>query len=85
MYIKPKSSKVSRIAEEEQEYLDEYISIIINENVEELLQEHAKWIIGKYYNEHKDLQKYFTNRYQLDIPFSRRNKFHAQLVKSLSS
>ncbi len=85
VYINPISSRVSRIAEEEQEYLDIYISLIANENVEELLQEHAKWIIGKYYSEHKDLQKYFTNRYQLDIPFSRRNKFHAQLVKSLSS
>ena len=85
VYIKPISSRVSRIAEEEQEYLDMYISLIANEEVEELLQEHAKWIIGKYYNEHKDLQKYFTNRYQLDIPFSRRNKFHAQLVKSLST
>ena len=82
--IKPKSPRVSRIAEEEKEYLDYYISLIIDEKVEELLQEHAKWIIGMHYNEHKDLQKYFTNRYQLDIPFSRRNKFHAQLVKSLS-
>ncbi|MCG3215826.1 MAG: hypothetical protein KAS63_03885 [Candidatus Heimdallarchaeota archaeon] len=84
VYLKKPSSRVSRIAEEEKEYLDDYISLIVNEEYEELLQEHAKWTIGMHHNEHKDLQKHFTNRYQLNTPFSRRNKFHAQLVKSLS-
>jgi hypothetical protein len=78
------SSRVKEIAEDEKEYLDNYIEMIVKEDYENLLQEHAKWVIGIYYNEHKELQKFFTRRYQLDIAFSRRNKFHAQLVKSLS-
>jgi hypothetical protein len=77
-------AKITKIAEEEERYLDWYIYLIVREEYEKLLKEHANWIIGKYYDEHKELQKLFTKRYQLDIPFSRRNKFHAQLVKSLS-
>ena len=82
--IKNISSKVREIAKEEKDYLDDYIEMIIQEDYEKLLQEHAKWVIGMNYENHKELQKLFTERYQLDIPFSRRNKFHAQLVKSLS-
>ena len=82
--IKNKQSKIEKIAQEEKDYLDEYIELIVNENYDKILEEHAKWVIGMYYNDHKDLQKGFTNRYQLDMPFSRRNKFHARLVKSLS-
>lgn len=82
--VKNISTRVKEIAKEEKEYLDNYIEIIIHEDYEKLLQEHAKWVIGMNYNDHKELQKHFTRRYQLDIPFSRRNKFHAQLVKSLS-
>ena len=82
--VKNISSKVKNIAKEEKDYLDNYIEMIIQEDYENLLQEHAKWVIGLNYEDHKDLQKYFTKRYQLDIPFSRRNKFHAQFVKSLS-
>jgi len=76
--------KIKKIAEEEERYLDWYIYLIVREEYEKLLKEHANWIIGKYYEEHRELQRLFTKRYQLDIPFSRRNKFHAQLVKSLS-
>ena len=79
------SSKVRKIAKEESDYLDNFIEMIIKEEYEQILEEHAKWVIGMYYNDHKDLQKLFTKRYQLDIPFSRRNKFHARLVKSLAS
>ncbi|MCG3222089.1 MAG: hypothetical protein H7641_11995 [Candidatus Heimdallarchaeota archaeon] len=82
--VKNISSKVKEIAKEEKDYLDNYIEMIIQEDYEKLLQEHAKWVIGMNYENHKELQKLFTKRYQLDIPFSRRNKFHAQLVKSLS-
>ena len=82
--IKNISSKTKEIAREEKNYLNNYIDMIIQEDYETLLQEHAKWVIGMYYDDHKELQKHFTKRYQLDIPFSRRNKFHAQLVKSLS-
>jgi hypothetical protein len=78
------SSKTKQIAKNEKEYLDKYIEMILSEDYENLLQEHAKWVIGMNYEEHKELQRHFTRRYQLDIPFSRRNKFHAQLVKSLS-
>ncbi len=83
--LKNVSTKVRKIAKEEATYLDNFIEMIVQENYEELLEEHAKWIIGKYHNDHKDLQKMFTRRYQLDMPFSRRNKFHARLVQSLSS
>ncbi|MHA1667978.1 MAG: hypothetical protein ACTSX6_12700 [Candidatus Heimdallarchaeaceae archaeon] len=83
--IKNLTSKVAKIAEEEKKYLDLYIDLILQENYEKLLEEHAKWVIGIYYNEYKNLQKLFRNRYQLDMPFSRRNKFHAKLAKSLSS
>ena len=79
------SSKVRKIAKEESNYLDYLIEMIIKEEYEQILEEHAKWVIGKYYNDHKDLQKLFTKRYQLDIPFSRRNKFQARLAKSLAS
>ncbi len=82
--VKNMSSKVKEIAKDEKEYLNKYIEMIISEDYENLLQEHARWVIGMNYNDHKELQKHFTRRYQLDIPFSRRNKFHAQLVKSLS-
>ncbi|MBY9001217.1 MAG: hypothetical protein KGD64_09905 [Candidatus Heimdallarchaeota archaeon] len=82
--IKNKKSKIEKIAREEKDYLDEYVELILNENYEKILEEHAKWVIGMYYNDHKELQKEFTKRYQLDMPFSRRNKFHARLVKSLS-
>jgi hypothetical protein len=82
--VKNISSKAREIAREEKEYLNGYIEMIIREDYENLLQEHAKWVIGMNYENHKELQKHFTRRYQLDIPFSRRNKFHAQLVKSLS-
>ena len=79
-----KSSKIEKIAKEEKSYLNDYIDMIIREDYERILEEHAKWVIGMYYNDHKDLQKNFTKRYQLDISFSRRNKFHARLVESLS-
>ena len=82
--IKNKKSRIEKLAKEEKDYLDDYIELIIEENYERILEEHAKWVIGMYYNDHKDLQKLFTKRYQLDIPFSRRNKFHARLVESLS-
>lgn len=82
--IKNKKSRIEKIAKEEKGYLDNYIELIIEENYERILEEHAKWVIGMYYNDHKELQKGFTKRYQLDIPFSRRNKFHARLVESLS-
>ncbi|MHA1346529.1 MAG: hypothetical protein ACTSVO_09095 [Candidatus Heimdallarchaeaceae archaeon] len=82
--IKNKKSQIEKIAKEEKDYLDNYIELIIKENYERILEEHAKWVIGMYYNDHKELQKGFTKRYQLDIPFSRRNKFHARLVESLS-
>ena len=83
--LKNVSSKVKKIAKEESDYLDYFIEMIIKEEYEQILEEQAKWVIGMYYNDHKDLQKLFTKRYQLDIPFSRRNKFHARLVKSLAS
>jgi len=82
--IKNIGSDVKKIAKEEKEYLNEYIENIIKEDYETIIQEHAKWVIGMYYHDHKELQRQFTKRYQLDMPFSRRNKFHAQLVKSLS-
>jgi hypothetical protein len=78
-------SKVRKIAKEESDYLDNFIELIIKEDYEEILEEHAKWVIGIYHSDHKDLHKMFTKRYQLDMPFSRRNKFHAKLVQSLSS
>ena len=83
--LKNVSSKVRKIAKEESVYLDNFIEMIINEDYELILEEHAKWVIGMYYNDHKDLQKLFTKRYQLDMPFSRRNKFHARLIQSLST
>lgn len=82
--LKNLNQRIKRIADEEKMYLDFYIDLILHENYETLLTEHAKWTIGMYHEEHKELQKFFTKRYQLDIPFSRRNKFHAQLVKSLA-
>ena len=81
--IKNKSSRIEKIAKEERKYLDDYIDLIIREDYEGILQEHAKWVIGMYHAEHKELQKHFTKRYELDMPFSRRNKFHARFVKSL--
>jgi hypothetical protein len=78
------SFSIKKIAEEEKNYLNEYIERIIDEDYETVIQEHAKWVIGMYHHDHKELQRLFTKRYQLDMPFSRRNKFHAQLVKSLS-
>lgn len=77
-------AKVRKIARKERKYLDEYIEIIIKNDHEKILEEHAKWVIGIYHDEHRELQKYFTKRYQLDMPFSMRNKFHAQLVSYLS-
>jgi len=77
-------SKVKRIANKEKQYLDEYIELIITNDYEKILEEHARWVIGMYHDEHKDLQKSFTNRFQLNIPFSRRSKFHAQLVNYLT-
>ena len=83
--MKNVSSKVRKIAKEESVYLDNFIEMIIKEDYELILEEHAKWVIGMYHNDHKDLQKLFTKRYQLDMPFSRRNKFHARLIQSLST
>ncbi|MCE7742625.1 MAG: hypothetical protein GOP50_09215 [Candidatus Heimdallarchaeota archaeon] len=77
-------SKVRKIAQKEKSYLDEYIEMIIKNDFEKILEEHAKWVIGMYHDEHKELQKLFTNRYQLNMPFSRRNKFHAQLINYFS-
>ncbi len=82
--IKGLSSKARKIAKTEEKYLNDYIEMILSNDYEQLLEEHAKWVIGMYYNDHKDLQKLFTKRYQLNMPFSRRNKFHAKLVSSLS-
>ncbi len=82
--IKNKKSRIEKIAKEEKDYLDNYIELIIEENYERILEEHAKWVIGMYHQDHKELQRGFTKRYQLDMPFSRRNKFHARLVESLS-
>ncbi len=82
--IKNRKPRVEKIAKEEKDYLDDYIELIIEEKYERILEEHAKWVIGMNYNDHKELQKGFTKRYQLDMPFSRRNKFHARLVESLS-
>ncbi|MHA1198036.1 MAG: hypothetical protein ACTSQF_01580 [Candidatus Heimdallarchaeaceae archaeon] len=77
-------SKVRKIAKKERRYLDEYIEMIIKNDFEKILEEHAKWVIGMYHDEHNELQKQFTNRYQLNMPFSRRNKFHAQLINYFS-
>ncbi len=77
-------SKVKNLARKERRYLDEYIEMIIKNDFEKILEEHAKWVIGMYYDDHKELQKQFTIRYQLDLPLSRRNKFHAQLINYLS-
>ena len=82
--LKGLGSKVSKIAKKERKYLDDYIEMILANDYENILQEHAKWIIGMYHDEYKELQKAFTNRYQLNMPFSRRNKFHAQLVNYFS-
>ncbi|MHA1399720.1 MAG: hypothetical protein ACTSQE_05200 [Candidatus Heimdallarchaeaceae archaeon] len=83
--IKNKDSKVSKITSESKDFLDYYIELIINRDYEKLLEEHAKLVIGMYHNEYKSLQYAFTKRYQLDMPFSRRNMFQAKLVKYLSS
>jgi len=83
--IKNKKQRIEKIAKDEKDYLDDFIELIIKEKYERILEEHAKWVIGMYYTDHKELQKNFTKRYQLDIPFSLRNKFHARLVKSLSN
>ena len=82
--IKGINQQIKNIAKKEKKYLNEYVELIISSNFEKLLEEHAKWVIGMYYDEHKELQRLFTKRYQLDMPFSRRNKFHAQLVNYLS-
>jgi len=82
--IANKKSKISKIAKNEAKYLDYYIELILNEDYETLLSEHAKWVIGMYYRDHKELQQAFIKRYQLDMPFSRRNKFHAKLVEKMS-
>ena len=82
--IANKKSAIVKIAKNEAEYLDEYINLIIKEDYEKLLSEHAKWVIGMYYQQHKELQQAFTKRYQLDMPFSRRNKFHAKFVEKMS-
>ena len=81
--VKNVSKSVRKIAVDEKDYLDDYIEMILKEDYEKLVEEHAKWVIGMYYNEHKELQQKFTRRYQLDIPFSRRNKFQAKLTQSL--
>ena len=79
--IKNKQAKITSIAREEKEYLNDYIEMILKEDHEALLEEKAKWVIGMHINSHKELQKLFTKRYELDIPFSRRNKFQASLSK----
>lgn len=82
--IKNIQSKSRKIAKQEKEYLNQYIDMIINEDFTNLIREHARWVIGMYHEEHKELQKYFTSRYQLNIPFGRRNKFHQRYVKFMS-
>lgn len=77
-------SKVRKIARKERKYLDEYIELIVKNDFEKILEEHASWVIGMYHEDHKELQKLFTTRYQLNMPFSTRNKFHAQLINYLS-
>ncbi|UJG44556.1 MAG: hypothetical protein K9W46_05095 [Candidatus Heimdallarchaeum endolithica] len=82
--VKNKQSKVEKIAKEEKYFLNYYIDLILNENYETLLEEQAKFVIGMYHNEHRELQKLFTKRYQLNIPFNKRTKFQAKLMKAMS-
>ena len=79
--IKNKKGKITSIARGEKEYLNDFIEMILKDDHEALLEENAKWVIGMHINSHKELQKLFTKRYELDIPFSRRNKFQAKLSK----
>ncbi len=83
--IKNKNKKIEKMAKEYSDYLDEYIELIINQNYEKLLAEHAKFVIGMYHDEMKSLQNGFIKRYQLDMPFNMRNKFQAKLAKYFSS
>ncbi|MHA1416835.1 MAG: hypothetical protein ACTSRR_11340 [Candidatus Heimdallarchaeaceae archaeon] len=82
--VKNKLSKVEKIAKEEKYFLDYYIDLILNENYETLLEEQAKFVIGIHHDEHRELQKLFTKRYQLNIPFNKRTKFQAKLMKAMS-
>lgn len=82
--LRTKRKEISNIAKREADYLDEYIETIVKEDYEKLLAEHANWLIGRYHNEHKELQLAFTKRYQLDMPFSRRNKIYKKIVESMA-